>query len=136
MTRKVILTGIMIFFRPGSVEQLLLGGLISAFFMASTVRYRPYVSAFDNDFKTVTDIAVLITFNICVMINVGAYSRIPLVSEDVLNFFLIVVNIVIPLCVFLVATYNNRKSHVAEKTHLDSAEFINPLERPTENNRE
>ena len=26
MTRKVMLTGVMIFFRPGSVQQLLVGG--------------------------------------------------------------------------------------------------------------
>ena len=49
MGRKVVLTGVMIFFRPGSVQQLLVGGLIAAFYMAAAVSKRPFVSRFDNN---------------------------------------------------------------------------------------
>ncbi len=49
MTRKVALTGIMIFFRPGSVQQLLVGGLIAAFYMVAATKKCPFVSRFDNN---------------------------------------------------------------------------------------
>ena len=49
MGRKVMLTGVMIFFRPGSVQQLLVGGLIAAFYMVAAASKRPFVSRFDNN---------------------------------------------------------------------------------------
>ena len=41
MGRKVMLTGVMIFFRPGSVQQLLVGGLIAAFYMGRRCKKVP-----------------------------------------------------------------------------------------------
>ena len=49
MGRKVMLTGVMIFFRPGGVQQLLVVGLIAAFYMAAAISKRPFVSRFDNN---------------------------------------------------------------------------------------
>ena len=69
MTRKVMLTGVMIFFRPGSVQQLLVGGSIASFYMAAAATNRPFVSRFDNNFKICTDGAIVMTFNIAVMLN-------------------------------------------------------------------
>lgn len=54
MTRKVMLTGVMIFFRPGSVQQLLVGSLIAMAYLVGTVARRPYISRFDNNFKIVS----------------------------------------------------------------------------------
>ena len=71
MTRKVMLTGVMIFFRPGSVQQLLVGGLIAAFYMVAAASKRPFVSRFDNNFKICTDGAIVMTFNIAVMLNLN-----------------------------------------------------------------
>ena len=71
MTRKVALTGIMIFFRPGSVQQLLVGGTIASFYMAAAATKRPFVSRFDNNFKIATDGAIIVTFNIAVMLNLN-----------------------------------------------------------------
>ena len=49
MTRKVMLTGVMIFFRPGSVQQLLVGGLIAALYMLAAAKKCPFVSRLDNN---------------------------------------------------------------------------------------
>jgi hypothetical protein len=54
MTRKVLLTGVMIFFRPGSVQQLLVGSAIATLYLLGAVARRPYVSNFDNNFKIVS----------------------------------------------------------------------------------
>ena len=44
MTRKVVLTGLMVFFAPGTVQQLLLGSTISAAYMCIAIWKQPYVS--------------------------------------------------------------------------------------------
>jgi hypothetical protein len=59
MTRKVMLTGVMIFFRPGSVQQLLVGSLIAAAYLVAAVARRPFVSQFDNNFKIVSQMCPL-----------------------------------------------------------------------------
>ena len=110
MTRKLVLTGVMIFFRPGSVQQLLVGGLISAFYMMAAHSHQPYVAKFDNDFKLATDVAVVVTLNIAVMLNTRVDSSKEVLSAASLNVALIVVNIVLPVGVIASAIYQHRRS--------------------------
>ena len=69
MFRKIILTGLMIFWSRGSIQQLAIGIQVSAFFLVATVKYQPYMTRFNNQFKIVTDAAVLVTFNIAVILS-------------------------------------------------------------------
>ena len=71
MTRKVILTGLMVFWAPGTVQQLLIGSTISAAYMSVAIWKRPYAVAFNNRFKIITDASVVLTFNIAVLLHPG-----------------------------------------------------------------
>ena len=131
MTRKVALTGIMIFFRPGSVQQLLVGGTIASFYMAAAATKRPFVSRFDNNFKIATDGAIIVTFNIAVVLNDRVDLSKELLSEDLLNFCLVVVNILIPACVVSEQIYQNKKksgpTSPTTKAEEESGVTVNPL---------
>ena len=109
MTRKVMLTGVMIFFRPGSVQQLLVGGSIASFYMAAAATNRPFVSRFDNNFKICTDGAIIMTFNIAVMLNDRVDMSKEFMSENFLNLSLIVANILIPAGVVVEQLVQNNK---------------------------
>ena len=111
MTRKVFLTGVMIFFRPGSVQQLLVGGTIASFYMAATATMRPFVSRFDNNFKVAVDAAIVVTFNIAVMLNDRVDLSKEFLSEGFLNFLLIFVNLVVPATVVVVQLSRNSKAN-------------------------
>ena len=134
MTRKVILTGVMIFFRPGSVQQLLVGGMIAGLYMTAAVAIRPFESRFNNNFKICTDAAVMVTFNIAVMLNDKVDMSKEFLSEFSLNFSLILVNIVLPCLVVVEQLYRNRsRAHGdlnVEQKKLGS-EFNNPLGEDT-----
>ena len=71
MTRKVVLTGLMIFWAPGTVQQLLLGSTISSVYMSVAIWKQPYDVTFNNRFKIVTDASVVLTFNIAVLLHPG-----------------------------------------------------------------
>ena len=129
MTRKVALTGIMIFFRPGSVQQLLVGGTIASFYMAAAATKRPFVSRFDNNFKIATDGAIIVTFNIAVMLNDRVDLSKEFLSEGFLNFSLILVNILVPLGVVVEQIYRNnvKKGDAPAAKAEEGSETVNPL---------
>ena len=121
----------MIFFRPGSVQQLLVGGTIASFYMAAAATKRPFVSRFDNNFKIATDGAIIVTFNIAVMLNLNDRADLSkeFLSEGFLNFSLILVNILVPLGVVVEQIYrNNAKKGDAPATKTEEGtEIVNPL---------
>ena len=87
MTRKVILTGLMVFWAPGTIQQLLLGSTISAVYMAVAIWKQPYAIAFNNRFKIITDASVVLTFNIAVLLNPGVTESDDEASKDSNLFF-------------------------------------------------
>ena len=104
MFRKIILTGLMIFWTPGSVQQLVVGVQISAFFLVVSIKTRPFLTRFNNNFKIVTDLAVMVTFNVAILLSDRVdWSMEPgFVTREALDMMLIVVNMVIPaIVVFL-----------------------------------
>ena len=91
---------------------------------------RPFVSRFDNNFKIVTDAAVLITFNIAVMLNDRVDLSKEFLSEGFLNFSLILVNILVPAGVVVEQIYRNnaKKEGDAPATKAEEGtETANPL---------
>ena len=103
MFRKIILTGLMIFWTPGSVQQLVVGVQISAFFLIISIKTRPFLTRFNNNFKIVTDLAVMVTFNVAVLLSERVdWSMEPeFITREILDMMLIVVNMLIPSIVVI-----------------------------------
>ena len=70
MLRKVILTGLLIFFARGSVLQLVVGILITFCFLLGTARNMPYKSMTSNRFKLATESALMLTLIFAVLLKV------------------------------------------------------------------
>ena len=126
MLRKVILTGLIVFFAPGTVQQLLFGCIISTIFMGLAIWKLPYLTPFNNRFKIVTDAAIVMTFNMAVLLHpsvardIASYDK----SEFILGLALIVVNFGVPLALIVYELRGYRKG----KRGVDkSDEFDNPL---------
>jgi hypothetical protein len=103
MFRKVLLTGIMIFFVPGSVFQLVFGVLLSATFLVLSVSIQPYLSRFNNNFKIASDVAIMATFAIAVMMNknVDTTQEPQWMDETVFDLAFSFFNVLLPALVVL-----------------------------------
>lgn len=114
MFRKIILTGLMIFWNPGSVQQLVVGVQLSAFFLILSIKMRPFVTRFNNNFKIVTDLAVMLTFNVAILLSDRVdWSMEPdFITEDGLDLSLVIVNMIIPSIVVILEL--NRSTTVQE----------------------
>lgn len=101
MFRKIMLTGLLIFFSPGSIFQLVLGLLISAVFLVLSVRIQPFTSRFNNRFKVATDVAIMATFSVAVLMNkhVDSSQEPSWMSKTLFDAVFAFVNIWIPLTV-------------------------------------
>jgi hypothetical protein len=121
MFRKVLLTGIMSFFVPGSIFQLIFGVLISAGFLGLSVSLRPYLSRFNNRFKIATDIAVLATFSVAIMMNanVDRSGEPEWIDDYFFDIVFTIVNVIVPLGVVVVEllVQMTRSAAEAEQFH-------------------
>ena len=121
MFRKVLLTGIMSFFVPGSIFQLIFGVLISAGFLGLSVSLRPYLSRFNNRFKIATDIAVLATFSVAIMMNanVDRSGEPEWIDDYFFDIIFTIVNVIVPLGVVVVEllVQMTRSAAEAEQFH-------------------
>ena len=132
LMRKVFLTGLMCFFRRGSTEQLIFGAIVSGLFLAASVSKRPFVTKYDNDFKIVTDAALMITFNLSLLLKDtnGGDGLVPL---WVLGAVLVIVNVIAPLVLVSINIHGWRKRQKQEKQLAASKNgdattaFANPL---------
>ena len=132
LMRKVFLTGLMCFFRRGSTEQLIFGAIVSGLFLADSVSKRPFVTKYDNDFKIVTDAALMITFNLSLLLKDtnGGDGLVPL---WVLGAVLVIVNVIAPLVLVSINIHGWRKRQKQEKQlaaskNGDATTFANPLD--------
>lgn len=113
MARKVVLTSMICFFARGSLQQLVAGAVVSTIFLVAAAGIRPFRTKFDNDFKIASDIALVVTFNISVLLrrSSGLSLQSPFTSEPgsgdsqeqgpipvwVLELILIAVNLLLPM---------------------------------------
>ena len=130
LMRKVFLTGLMCFFRRGSTEQLIFGAIVSGLFLAASVSKRPFVTKYDNDFKIVTDAALMITFNLSLLLKDSDDGPVPL---WVLGAVLVIVNVIAPLVLVSINIHGWRKRQKQEKQlaaskNGDATTFANPLD--------
>ena len=93
------------------------------------------MSEFDNDFKIVTDAALMVTFNLSLLLQRGAVQD-GLVPLTVLGVALIVVNFIVPLVLVIVRGWKWRKESLSQSRATrdkrgeappDEYEFDNPV---------
>jgi hypothetical protein len=98
MLRKIILTGLMIFWARGSIGQLAAGIVVSALFLVASVNVRPFGDDFNNSFKIVTDAAVVVTFNVAILLNdrVDKSLEPAWAGQNQLDTLLLIANLMLP----------------------------------------
>jgi hypothetical protein len=77
MLRKAILTGILMFFKKGSLTQLVMAMLTSLGFLSAAAWFEPFAAPTANAFKLGTEIALLMTLMLIVLL------KIDLSKEDI-----------------------------------------------------
>ena len=70
MLRKVSITGILMFVSPGSLFQLVIGIILCIGFGFSAAWFQPYVSGTANIFKVGTEVTLLVTMVLAVMLKI------------------------------------------------------------------
>jgi hypothetical protein len=70
MLRKVSITGILMFVSPGSLFQLVVGIILCIGFGFSAAWFQPYVSGTANIFKVGTEVTLLVTLVLAVMLKI------------------------------------------------------------------
>ncbi len=99
MLRRVTFTGLIIFFDRGSIYQLAVGIQLSAVFTTAAVYFRPFRSRFNNNLYCVANGAVLVTFNIGILLSERIdIAREPgwIQSPSYLDFALFLANVFAP----------------------------------------
>ena len=126
MFRKIMLTGLLIFFSPGSIFQLVLGLMVSAVFLVLSVRTQPFTSRFNNRFKVATDVAIMTTFCVAVLMNkhVDSSQEPTWMSRSLFDAVFAVINIWVPMMVVAVELFTQAAEdddeEVSTYVHTDS----------------
>ena len=98
MIRKAIITGLLIFFKKGSIFQLVVAMITSLGFLSVVAWFQPYVSRAANLFKVATEVALLITLILCTLLKLDTgkiETEIP-GGMDALGSMFIFVNSILP----------------------------------------
>jgi hypothetical protein len=98
MIRKAIITGLLIFFKKGSIFQLVVAMITSLGFLSVVAWFQPYVSRAANLFKVATEVALLITLILCILLKLDTgkiETEIP-GGMDALGSMFIFVNSILP----------------------------------------
>lgn len=109
------------------------GAIASAFFLAASVSSRPFHSEFDNDFKIVTDAALMVTFNLSLLLQKDA-AQDGLVPRVVLGATLVIVNVVAPLLLVGARGWKWRRDMLSEKRAASAKIYEAPTDLSEVNN--
>jgi hypothetical protein len=103
MFRKILLTGMISFWSRGSIQQLTIGIAVSTVFLTLAVKIRPFELRFNNNFKLVTDISIISTFCICILLSdrVDQELEPEWLGKAELDVALVLVNIGFPLAAII-----------------------------------
>ena len=94
MLRKAIITGLLMFFRKGSLLQLFVAITISIGFTSATAWFQPYRDIMPNCFKMGTEMALLFTLILAVLLKVDLADED--ISADFVGQMMLVVNVAFP----------------------------------------
>lgn len=94
MLRKVFITGLIIFVRPGSLLQIVVALASSLAFGFAAAWYRPYINGAANAFKVATEITLTLTLTFATMLRFDLSKED--VSADTVGAWLTLVNLIGP----------------------------------------
>ena len=105
--RKLLLSGLMIFFQPGSVGQLLAGMIIALIFLELQLRLMPYNDLLANAVQTVAFNAIFLNLLGAVLTKVKMTDGVDSNTTSVfINYFLIFVNVSVPVVVLFMLAFS------------------------------
>ena len=103
MLRKSILTGLLMFIGKGSLLQLVIGMVTTVGFLCATAWFQPYVSRTANVFKVSTEVALLMTLLLCVLLRVPLETKRFPGGEAMIGVMMVVANVVVPVTTLALA---------------------------------
>jgi hypothetical protein len=104
MYRKLIFTGLFLFYKRGSLNQLIWGVQISTLFLIMVVYNRPFTRKLNNTLKIITDAGLTVTLNVAILLNERVDKELEEKygwSQPFIGAFLIFTNILIPFMVII-----------------------------------
>lgn len=131
MLRKAFLTGILIFYHKGSLFQLVIAIVFSLGFLGGVALFRPYASRTANAFKIMTEIALLLTLVLIVLLKIDLSKENVPGGEAFVGFLLLLSNTVVPGAGLALATltYGLDLGHKGDGNNEQETtqEFTNPV---------
>lgn len=107
LMRKLLLSGLMIFFNRGSVGQLLAGMVVALTFLEAQLRLMPYNDLLANIVQIVAFNAIFLNLLGALLTKVKFEDGIDSsLSADFANHFLIFVNVSVPICVLFMLAFS------------------------------
>ena len=98
MLRKVIMTGVVSIFNRGSLFQLVIGILLSMMSLAASAWCRPYNSPIANAFKLATELSILSTLTLSMLIKFPSESlAMEGLDENIVGIFMLVETLLLPI---------------------------------------
>jgi hypothetical protein len=97
MLRKAILTGILMFFKKGSLTQLVMAMVTSLGFLSAAAWFEPFAAPTANAFKLGTEIALLLTLMLIVLLKIDLSKEDIPGGGDTVGVALLLVNIAPPV---------------------------------------
>ena len=132
MLRKAFLTGILIFYRKGSLFQLIVAMAFSLGFLCGVAVFQPYASRTANLFKVAAEAALMLTLILIALLKIDLSQEDVPGGEAFVGFLLLLSNTVVPGAGLALATLayglDLGSGHTAvEPTKQEKVDFTNPV---------
>jgi hypothetical protein len=114
MLRKATMTGLIMFVSPGSLLQVVVALLTCLCFMTASAWYQPYVSGAANMFKVGTEVSLLVTLTLAVMLRFDLSEED--IGRDTVGTLMLVFNVAIPTAAFLKGVHKFGLKYTKEET--------------------
>jgi len=94
MLRKVMITGLLIFVKKGSVIQVVIAAFISFCFLIALARSFPYKDDLSNKFKLATECSLVLTLVLTILLKIDLSKED--ISADMIGVVMLGLNVVVP----------------------------------------
>ena len=135
MLRRLLLVGIFVLFRRGSITQLFVATIFTAFYALVQVQANPYNDMYSNFLATCSSFLLLGTFLSCIIMETGSWTELPLVQalmtpeqRDDLSVPAASLTVAMMLCcfgsLFLLVWVTGLRLHDEREKHLNELESL------------
>jgi hypothetical protein len=119
------------FVSPGSLLQIVVALLACLGFMTASAWYQPYVAGAANYFKVATEVTLLVTLTLAVMLRFDLSEED--IDADTVGNLMLFFNVCIPLTALVIGVYFEGIGYDKEETGDDSHQSLDDAEHWTEN---